>query len=201
MILLIAAVNHLNVIGRDGKLPWHCPEDLKFFHKITMGCPIIMGRKTYESLPVFNGVTGLEGRLHIVVSKTNPKKDLSTKIFVDSIEDAITIGKNKSSLIFIIGGSQIYSYVLRHKIADFCIVNVIDDNTLGDTFFPSYLLNSHYRERSLNRDLINELVRDTRISEIEMSSQGTKTTDDRIRSLSHLLQTGETFKTAFYERA
>ena len=97
------------VIGRDGDMPWHLPEDLKFFKKTTMGCPVIMGRRTFESIG-----RALPGRLNIVLTRDSSYKVPEGVAVTSSIDSAIDLAKASGSAestvedIFIIGGGEIY---------------------------------------------------------------------------------------------
>lgn len=97
------------VIGRDGDMPWHLPEDLKFFKKTTMGCPVIMGRRTFESIG-----RALPGRLNIVLTRDSSYKVPEGVAVTSSIDSAIELAKASGSAesavedIFIIGGGEIY---------------------------------------------------------------------------------------------
>lgn len=120
-------------IGKDNKMPWHLPEDLKRFKQLTMGKPVIMGRKTFESIIGYLGKP-LPGRENIVVSKSGYKNDFDAPVFT-SIACAITHAKTRSDdEIFIIGGAQIYTQSI--EIADKIHLTQIHENVDGDAFFP-----------------------------------------------------------------
>ena len=126
-IILIVAKSKNNVIGKNGKLPWRFPEDLKHFRETTMGNFVIMGKKTFLSLP-----GPLEGRNVLVLSRDknfNPK----TAQVANSIEDALDVAKDK---VFIAGGGSIYRQFLPK--ADKMIITVIDKKVEGDTYFPEF---------------------------------------------------------------
>jgi dihydrofolate reductase len=128
MIHIIVAASKNHVIGKDNKLLWHLPNDLKYFKAVTTGHPIIMGRKTYESIG-----KPLPNRLNIVISR-NQYESTENLIYTTSLQEAIAIAKVKDEEIFIIGGGEIYRQALplAHKI-HFTLVNTI---IKGDTFFP-----------------------------------------------------------------
>ena len=135
MISLIVAYNNNKVIGKDGKIPWFCPEDLKRFKELTMGSPVIMGRKTWESLPV----RPLPGRGNVVVSKTLPLQYSDSIIIVSTLRAAI-LGSQEyypDSEIFIIGGEEIYRQAM--PLADRMYLTHINNNSEGDAFFPDFL--------------------------------------------------------------
>ncbi len=130
MISLIVARARNGAIGRDGTIPWHVPEDLKFFQRETVGGALVMGRNTWDSLPV----KPLSKRLNIVVS-SNP--DLA-EFVAPSINDAIGIAREQGyGRIYGIGGARIYKEML--SIADRLLVTEVDIEVPdADTFFPSF---------------------------------------------------------------
>ena len=128
MITIIAAIGKNNELGKDNQLLWHLPEDLKYFKKMTMGHPIIMGRKTYESIG-----KPLPNRTNIVVSR---KEDWFEEgiLIVPSIKDAIKHAKKINEQIFIIGGGNIYEQTI--DLADCLKITQVDFQTKADAFFP-----------------------------------------------------------------
>lgn len=142
MITLIAAVNRLGVIGRDGKLPWRNVEDLRFFTRETYGHPIIMGPATFRSLPKV-----LPGRKNIVVTRSFDvvAPDKMGVAYTNSLEAALSLARlENTGNIFIIGGAKIYEYALQCNIPDVALINYLDNNEPGDTFFPLNLLRNYY---------------------------------------------------------
>lgn len=130
MLSLIVATAQNNVIGGDNKLLWHIPEDLKRFKSITSGNVIIMGRKTFESLP---GV--LPNRKHIVITRDkNYTVDNPNVEVIHNFEQVINIFKNSPDEAFIIGGGQIYNEVI-HTVDKIYLTKVLK-NFQGDTVFP-----------------------------------------------------------------
>lgn len=131
----IVAMAKNNVIGKDNTLLWHIPEDFKHFKRTTMGRPMIMGRKTFESLP-----GALKGRHHIVITRTPDVFESSEYIhYRGSIEDALTLGreiaeKEEQDEIFFIGGGQIYKETM--PILDRLYLTLIERDYEGDTVFP-----------------------------------------------------------------
>lgn len=105
-IVLILARADNGVIGRDGGLPWHLPADLRHFKALTQGTPMIMGRRTFESLP---GV--LEGRRHIVLTRDRAWQDENAEV-ADSVEEAVRMAN--APRISVIGGADIYAQFLAH---------------------------------------------------------------------------------------
>ena len=134
-IILIAALNLKRVIGNDGKIPWHLPEDLKRFKNITTGHTILMGRKTFESL----GRT-LPNRRNVVITKS----EIPNIETYNSIEIALENLKNEEK-VFVIGGGEIYSQMLSK--ADEIYLTIVENNLNGDTFFPEYkdLIDKKYK--------------------------------------------------------
>lgn len=130
MISIIAVIGKNRELGKDGKLLWHVPGDLPRFKKITTGHPVIMGRKTYESIG-----KPLPGRTNIVISHS--LKDPNVTV-VDALENAIEIAKKSPGAdeIFVIGGGQIFSQAI--DIADRLYLTIVDKTADADTFFPDY---------------------------------------------------------------
>lgn len=129
VLSLIVAVGENHAIGGNGKLLWHLPNDLKHFKSVTQGHTVIMGRKTFESLP--NGA--LPNRRNIVISRNNnftaPDIEVST-----SVDKALELTQNESE-VFIIGGGNIYRQTI--DIADKLYITVIRHTfENADTFFP-----------------------------------------------------------------
>ena len=132
-ISAIAAMSKNRVIGRDNALPWHLPEDFKHFKRTTMGKPVIMGRKTYESLG-----KPLPGRANIVISR-DPDAVQGAVIAVATIDDAITRAKeiakaDRVDEIFMIGGGQIFETTLPQT--QRLYLTIIDQDYEGDSLFP-----------------------------------------------------------------
>lgn len=130
MINIIVATSENNVIGRGNDIPWYIPEDLEHFKKLTTGNTVIMGRKTYESLP--KEYRPLPNRINIVITRD---KSYQAKgcLVVNSLEDALRKADNDKE-IFIIGGGQIYREGL--KFAERIYLTKIHKNIEGDTYFP-----------------------------------------------------------------
>ena len=144
-ISIIVAMSHNNVIGLKNKLPWHISADLKNFKKITLGHPVIMGRKTYDSIG-----KPLVDRDNIVISRNNSLKIDDVQV-VDSLEKAV-LKTADSAEVFIIGGQQIYKIAL--PLATHMYVTKVDGNFEGDAYFPNYI-QAEWREVE-RKDLITE---------------------------------------------
>ena len=135
-IYLIAAVAQNGVIGLDGKLPWHLPEDLKHFKTLTLGHPVIMGRKTWESLG-----KALPGRKNIVVT-TTPGYVASGAVVVSSLKAALAACAGAPSA-FVIGGHGLFVESL--PVASGLELTEIRRDYAGDTWFPEFD-RKHWRE-------------------------------------------------------
>ena len=131
MISIIAAVAQNGVIGDKNALLWHISEDLRFFKRTTSGHPVIMGRKTYESLG-----RPLPNRTNVVISRT--PREIEGCTVVSSLEEAIALFP-KEEEIFIIGGAQIYALALG--IADKMYLTKVYHDYQGDTSFPEWNAN------------------------------------------------------------
>lgn len=134
-ISIIAAIGRNRELGKDNKLLWYIKEDLRKFKSLTAGHPIIMGRKTWESLPF----KPLPKRTNIVVSRQAGKMfDGATVIF--SLEHALDIAKRApgSDEIFIIGGGQIYKEAIEKSLVDKLYLTIVDREFDADVFFPDY---------------------------------------------------------------
>ena len=128
IIVAIAASN--NAIGKDNSLLWHISEDLKRFKEITSGHKILMGRKTFESLP---GI--LPNREHIILTRDkNFNVDSDKVTIINNIEDAIKYYKDSNEEIFIIGGGEIYKEFL--PLANKLYLTKVYKDFDADTFFP-----------------------------------------------------------------
>lgn len=125
-VSLIVAYSRNRVIGKDNQLPWRLPGDLAHFKRNTLGKPIIMGRKTWESLG-----RPLPGRLNVVVSKSG-KGNFEGALLVDSLQAALAATDNVPE-VFIIGGAQLYGQAL--SVADRIVATEIDAVVDGDAFF------------------------------------------------------------------
>lgn len=127
-LALIAAHDDNLVIGKDGDLPWHIPEDLRYFMRKTKGHPLVMGRRTWESI----GAVPLKGRENIVISRSG-KWDSAT--VYSSLDKALDALKDRD-LVYIGGGSGIYEATL--PIADLLVLTHVNGTHEGDTYFPEY---------------------------------------------------------------
>ena len=129
MISLIVAMDEKRVIGKNNKLPWHLPADLQYFKKVTMGHPIVMGRKTFESIGRI-----LPGRENIIVTRNHEFKAEGCTILHD-VDQIKAYSDNGEHEIFVIGGAEIFKEIL--PVTDRLYITKIHEVFEGDTFFPT----------------------------------------------------------------
>ena len=127
--IIIAAMARNRVIGRDNKLPWHIPEELRLFKETTMGFPMIMGRRTFDSLG-----SPLPGRRHLILSRNHQYRPEGGER-ASSLHQALELcaGSDKA---FIIGGAQIFRLAL--PLADTLRLTLLDREVAGDVYFPEF---------------------------------------------------------------
>jgi dihydrofolate reductase len=131
-VALVAAVARGGVIGRDGGIPWRIPEDMARFRELTTGHAVVMGRKTWESLP--DGFRPLPGRDNVVVTR-NLEWTAQGADRAGSFEDALEL-LHSAPRVFVIGGGEIYAAAL--PFADELLLTEIDADIEGDTTFPAW---------------------------------------------------------------
>ncbi len=130
MILsLIAAMANQQVIGFNNQMPWHMPADLAHFKKVTLGKPVIMGRKTYDSIGRL-----LPGRRNIIISRQAKPEHVAAD-WVSSLDAALALVADQAE-VMIIGGAELYRQTVA--MADRLYLTEIDLDTQGDAFFPEY---------------------------------------------------------------
>jgi dihydrofolate reductase len=133
LISMIAAMANNNVIGANNKMPWHLPADLQHFKRLTLGKPIIMGRKTYQSIG-----KALPGRLNIVIT-SDKAFFVDDAMVVNTCEQALSVAKADSDSteeVMIIGGGTVYRHFM--PLCDRLYLTLIDLDVAGDTVFPDY---------------------------------------------------------------
>lgn len=136
-VSMIAAVGKNLELGKNNDLIWHFKEDMKFFKETTMGHPVIMGRKTFESLPKV-----LPGRRNIVISSNAEYKADGAEV-VTSVEDALKIAENEDA--FVIGGGKIYKEFLPYA-NNLYLTEIDADCKDADTFFPKFDKGEYIKE-------------------------------------------------------
>lgn len=153
-VSIIVAMDRNNLIGASNQIPWHIPGELKRFREITMGKPIIMGRKTHESIG-----KPLDGRENIVLTK-NEEINLEGVKCYSNLNDIFSSFRNEKE-VFVIGGSQIYEITL--PIANRLYITMIDREYLGDTWFPKV---DYSKWKTIERNKIIEKTTQTEYSNI-----------------------------------
>jgi dihydrofolate reductase len=150
-ISIIVAVAKNGVIGKNNDLPWHLPDDMKYFMQTTKGHHVILGRKNYDSLPP--KFKPLPNRTNIIVTHQE-NFTASNCIIVHHIEDGVAIArKNGEQELFVIGGAEIYKLAL--PLTDTMYITEIDAEINGDTHFPSWNKNE-WKEISRQHHPIDE---------------------------------------------
>ena len=131
MIIILVAVAENNVIGKDNELPWYLPADLKYFKKTTLGHPVIMGRKSYESIG-----RPLPKRTNIVLTR-DPYYLSSNILIAHNLKEALSLAEGlDSEELFVIGGAAIYeaSFPWLERL----YITEVHESFEGDTFFPEW---------------------------------------------------------------
>jgi len=133
-LTLIAAVAEKSIIGNGPDIPWErIPEDMRRFRKLTMGHPVLVGRRTYESLP--KAFRPLPGRKNIVISRSPENIDYSKGVITcHSIPEAISKGSDLDKDCYVIGGSQIYEQTIG--LSNRLEITEVHQTVEGDAFFP-----------------------------------------------------------------
>lgn len=130
-VALVAAVARGGVIGRDGSIPWRLPEDMARFREVTTGPPVIMGRRTWDSLP--DRFRPLPGRRNVVVTR-QPAWSADGAERAGSLEQALQLA-GEAEHVFVIGGAQLYAAAL--PLADELLLTELELDVQGDTVFPA----------------------------------------------------------------
>jgi len=131
-IAIVAAVARGGVIGREGAVPWRIPEDMERFRLLTTGHAVVMGRRTWDSLP--DRFRPLPGRRNVVVTR-NPEWSAEGVERAGSLDEALGLLEGEPQA-FVIGGAELYGAAL--PLADELLLTEIDADVEGDTFFPSW---------------------------------------------------------------
>lgn len=140
VISLIAAMTQNRVIGKDNQMPWHLPADLGHFKRVTLGKPVVMGRKTYESIG-----RPLPGRLNIVLTRAHPCPEPTENLkYAHTPEQAIALADGAEE-VMIIGGETVYKLFL--PFASRAYLTYIDTTLEGDATFP--LLDDSWQEKTV----------------------------------------------------
>lgn len=131
-LTIVAAVARNGVIGRDNDMPWRLPEDLKHFRRVTLGAPVIMGRRTWDSLPA--AFKPLPGRRNVVITR-NAGWSAEGAEAATSLQEALQRLADAPAA-FVVGGAQLYAQAL--PLADELVLTEIDRDFEGDTRFPAF---------------------------------------------------------------
>ena len=129
MVSLVAAMSENRVIGKNGKLPWHLPEDLKFFKKLTVDHTVIMGRKTFDEIK-----RPLDNRRNVVITRNHAFQPHGATV-VPTLAEALALGATESE-VFVIGGGEIFKLALPR--ADRLYLTAVHAQIEGDTYFPAF---------------------------------------------------------------
>lgn len=136
-LAIIAAVARNRVIGRDGRLPWHLPQDMARFKQLTAGCPVIMGRRTWDSLPP--RFRPLPGRTNIVVTRQS-EWSAHGALAAASLDAALAAARSACApgqRMFVLGGAELYQQAL--PLADDLELTEVQRDVAGDTVFPQWI--------------------------------------------------------------
>lgn len=128
-LTLVVAMGSNRVIGAGGTLPWHLPEDLAHFKRVTLGHPMIMGRTTYESIG-----RPLPGRTTIVVTRQHDWSAQGVEV-AHSLDDAIALASGLDDEVFLVGGAQVYVEALERDLVDTLVVTRVRQAPDGDAWF------------------------------------------------------------------
>lgn len=148
-VYLIAAMASNGVIGRDNRIPWRLPEDLRRFRELTLGHAVLMGRRTFESIVAFSG-KALPGRENIVITRSREWSGAGCRV-VHSFEEALAAVPDGLNA-FVVGGAEIYSLAL--PVASRLYLTEIGRDFAGDACFPDFD-RSQWREVSRERHATN----------------------------------------------
>lgn len=147
MISLIVAMDQNQLIGKENQLPWHLPADLQYFKKVTMGKPIVMGRKTFDSIGRV-----LPGRENVIVTRNRAYTNTDCTI-LHSIDEIKHFADESGQEVFIIGGAEIFKDIL--PVADRLYITKIDAEFAGDTYFPT-IDEKEWRQVSATPGMVDE---------------------------------------------
>lgn len=148
MISLMLAMDENRVIGKDNQLPWHLPADLQYFKKVTMGHPIVMGRKTYESIGRL-----LPGRENIIITR-NKSFQVNGAVILHNVAVIKEYADKCEKEVFVIGGAEIFREILPET--DKLYITQIHHTFEGDTYFPQ-IDSNQWRVTSSVKGKVDEL--------------------------------------------
>jgi dihydrofolate reductase len=129
-VSIVAAIARNGVIGADGGLPWHLPDELRLFKETTLGHVLVMGRRTFESIG-----RPLPGRTTVVVTRSPDWSPSTDDVLVaNGLEEALERARSLDEEVFVVGGGELYAAALPH--ADRLLLTFVDQEPEGDTMFP-----------------------------------------------------------------
>jgi len=129
-VTIVVAMGANRAIGVDGDLPWHLPEDLAYFKKLTLGHPMVMGRATFESIG-----RPLPGRTSIVVTRNRDWNAEGVEVR-HSLDDALEYARSLDDEVFLVGGGQLFAEALTRELVDLMVVTRVAASPRADTYFP-----------------------------------------------------------------
>ena len=150
------------MIGKNNQLIWNLPKDMKFFMDTTLGHPVIMGRKNFESIP--EKFRPLKNRTNIIITRNKNYEALDCKV-VHSIKESLKCMDFGNEEVFVIGGGEIYRKFLELDLIDKMYITHIDDFFDGDTFFPDFNLDKWISKEILNHQKNDENPHDFKVIE------------------------------------
>jgi dihydrofolate reductase len=162
IVSLIVAISNNKVIGKNNQLIWNLPKDMKFFMDTTLGHPVIMGRKNFESIP--EKFRPLKNRTNIIITRNKNYEALDCKV-VHSIKESLKCMDFGNEEVFVIGGGEIYRKFLELDLIDKMYITHIDDFFDGDTFFPDFNLDKWISKEILNNQKNDENPHDFKVIE------------------------------------
>ena len=162
IVSLIVAISNNKVIGKNNQLIWNLPKDMKFFMDTTLGHPVIMGRKNFESIP--EKFRPLKNRTNIIITRNKNYETLDCKV-VHSIKESLKCMDFGNEEVFVIGGGEIYRKFLELDLIDKMYITHIDEFFDGDTFFPDFNLDKWISKEILNHQKDNENPHDFKVIE------------------------------------
>ena len=162
IVSLIVAISNNKVIGKNNQLIWNLPKDMKFFMDTTLGHPVIMGRKNFESIP--EKFRPLKNRTNIIITRNKNYEALDCKV-VHSIKESLKCMDFGNEEVFVIGGGEIYRKFLELDLIDKMYITHIDDFFDGDTFFPDFNLDKWISKEILNHQKDDENPHDFKVIE------------------------------------
>lgn len=146
MITLIAAVNHNNLLGKDNSMPWHVPEDLAHFKEKTIHKAVLMGRKTYDSLPKVLA----DRTIYVLSTQPSLSKMADNVILIHELDTLVEKYRSSEEELMVAGGATIYKQTLPY--ASKIILSYIDDHQDGDVYFPQFSTDEFKLKQTIQKE-------------------------------------------------